>query len=171
MSTAAQLTPAHTTDSQAVRFERLLPGPIERVWDYLTKPDLQRTWLAESATELCDITGFQPGEITGCEPLRRLEYSMRDSSVVSFELEARGKNVLLVLTHHRRIPNWLAGAGTALAVALLVFSFSRPGDAIRPLQGLGSPILTRSVPALNSLRLKISSSEARPLYAMLGGRC
>jgi uncharacterized protein YndB with AHSA1/START domain len=29
-----------------VRFERLLPGPIERVWTYLTDPDLRARWLA-----------------------------------------------------------------------------------------------------------------------------
>jgi hypothetical protein len=155
MSTAAQIT-AHITAAQSVRFERLLPGPIERVWDYLTKPDLQRTWLAESA-ETCEITASQPPH--------SVEYSMPDSSVVSLELEARGKDVLLVLTHRRfreSIRGMLAGAGTALAVALLVFSFSRPGNAIRPSQGLGSPILTRSAPALNSLRLKISSFGTRP---------
>ena len=27
------------TEAGAVRFERLLPGPIERVWAYLTDPD------------------------------------------------------------------------------------------------------------------------------------
>jgi hypothetical protein len=151
MSTASEINPI-----QAVRFERLLPGPIERVWDYLTKPDLQRTWLAESAG-ICEITAFQPPH--------SLEYSMPDSSVVSLELEARGKDVLLVLTHRRfreSIRGMLAGAGTALAVALLVFSFSSPSDAIRRPQGLGAPILTRSAPASNSLRLKISSSGTRP---------
>ena len=29
-----------------VRFERLLPGPIERVWEYLTDSDRRATWLA-----------------------------------------------------------------------------------------------------------------------------
>jgi hypothetical protein len=153
----------------SVRFERLLPGPIKRVWDYLTQPDLQRTWLAESAADICGITG--------CRPLHSLEYSLRDSSVVSLELEARGSQVLLVLTH-RRIPACLraplAGAATALAVALLVFSFFHPGDATRKPQSLGPSIAvsaTRSGPDLDSLRLKFPSSSTRPLYAMLGGRC
>ncbi|MDH4107205.1 MAG: SRPBCC family protein [Gammaproteobacteria bacterium] len=35
-----------------IRFRRLLPGPIERVWDYLTKPDLRGQWLASGKTEL-----------------------------------------------------------------------------------------------------------------------
>jgi hypothetical protein len=139
MSTAAQLSPV-----QGVRFERLLPGPIERVWDYVTRPDLQRTWLAESAADIHDVTC--------CKPLQSVEYSMRDSSVVSLELESRGNDVLLVLTH-RRIPSWLAGAGTVLAVALLVFSYCRPGDAIRKPQNLGPAIATHS-PGLNSLHLQ-----------------
>lgn len=29
-----------------VRFERLLPGPIERVWAYLVEPDKRAAWLA-----------------------------------------------------------------------------------------------------------------------------
>jgi hypothetical protein len=169
MSSAAHVTPAPIASAQSVRFERLLPGPIERVWEYLTKPDLQRSWLAESAADIRDVTG--------CQPLRRLEYALRDSSVVSLELEARGSDVLLVLTHRRFpacLPTWLAGAGTALAVALLVFSFCRPDDAIRKSQGLGPSIVVSAAgaaPGLDSLRLKFPSSPAQPVYAMLGGRC
>ena len=29
-----------------LKIERLLPGPVDRVWDYLTKSDLRRQWLA-----------------------------------------------------------------------------------------------------------------------------
>lgn len=35
-----------------VRFERLLPGPIERVWSYLTDSDKRRTWLAAGDMDL-----------------------------------------------------------------------------------------------------------------------
>lgn len=34
-----------------VRFERLLPGPIDRVWSYLTDPELRGTWLGAGALE------------------------------------------------------------------------------------------------------------------------
>lgn len=34
-----------------VRFERQLPGPIERVWAYLTEADKRGTWLADGAVE------------------------------------------------------------------------------------------------------------------------
>ena len=36
-------------ESGAIRFERLLPGPIERVWAYLTESDKRGKWLASGA--------------------------------------------------------------------------------------------------------------------------
>jgi len=39
-------------DEKTVRFERLLPGPLERVWDYLTDSDKRATWFAGGETEL-----------------------------------------------------------------------------------------------------------------------
>ncbi len=38
-------------ESGAVRFERILPGPIERVWAYLTESEKRRTWLASGELE------------------------------------------------------------------------------------------------------------------------
>lgn len=35
-----------------IRFERLLPGPIERVWAYLTESDKKAQWLAAGDIEL-----------------------------------------------------------------------------------------------------------------------
>ena len=40
------------TEAGAIRFERLLPGPIERVWEYLVDSELRRTWLAQGPMEL-----------------------------------------------------------------------------------------------------------------------
>lgn len=39
-------------ESGAVRFTRLLPGNIEKVWAYLTQSDLRATWLAAGPMEL-----------------------------------------------------------------------------------------------------------------------
>ena len=36
---------------RALRFERLFPGPIERVWDWLTKPELVELWFTEQRIE------------------------------------------------------------------------------------------------------------------------
>jgi uncharacterized protein YndB with AHSA1/START domain len=35
------------TEAGTIRFQRLLPGPIERVWAYLVDPEKRRTWLAD----------------------------------------------------------------------------------------------------------------------------
>lgn len=39
------------TEAGTVRFERLLPGPIDRVWSYLTDSDKRGTWLARGIME------------------------------------------------------------------------------------------------------------------------
>ena len=40
------------TESGAVRFERLLDAPAERVWDYLSQSELRRKWFAGGEMEL-----------------------------------------------------------------------------------------------------------------------
>ena len=91
------------TEAATVRFERLLPGPIERVWEYLTQADKRATWFAGGEMELrrggkvelrfrhADLSqpGEVPpekyrkvheeglityGEITRCEPPRLLSF-------------------------------------------------------------------------------------------------
>lgn len=114
-----------------IRFERLLPGPIERVWAYLTESEKRAKWLASGAMDLHvggDVALFwlhtnldttkpdEPPEkyknghrmkatITRCEPPHVLGYTWgarADAlSEVVFELSMHGKEVLLVLTHHR----------------------------------------------------------------------
>ena len=39
------------TAPDTLRLERLLPGPIERVWQYLTESDKRATWLAAGDVE------------------------------------------------------------------------------------------------------------------------
>jgi uncharacterized protein YndB with AHSA1/START domain len=95
-------------DRRTVRFERLLPGPIERVWAYLTESEKRATWLAAGEMELAvggrvehvfhnsRLTGHDDppppkyekyggesrmaGTITACEPPRRLAYTWPESS-------------------------------------------------------------------------------------------
>jgi len=114
-------------ESETFRIERLLPGTIERVWSYLTDPERRRKWFGDGPMELragggvelqfefsglsseatpadqensCTVVGI----VTRCEPPRLLSYTWGnepDASEVSFELEARGEHVLLVITHRR----------------------------------------------------------------------
>lgn len=62
-------------ESGAVRFVRILPGPIERVWAYLTESEKRRTWLASGEFEP-RVGGtanllFKHSEITGERPPER----------------------------------------------------------------------------------------------------
>lgn len=60
-----------------VQFERLLPGPSKRIWDYLTKSELKAKWLSEgdvesrvggkvefkfNHSELCDVDDSIPNK-------------------------------------------------------------------------------------------------------------
>jgi uncharacterized protein YndB with AHSA1/START domain len=116
-----------------IQFKRLLPGPIERVWAYLTESEKRSKWLASGYMDLrvggeMELTWLHtdldaaPSEaperyknghsmtatITRCEPPHVLGYTWgarADAlSEVVFELSEQGDEVLLVLTHHR-LPN------------------------------------------------------------------
>ena len=43
---------ATVTAADTVRLERVLPGPIERVWAYLTEPEKRAKWFAGGPMEL-----------------------------------------------------------------------------------------------------------------------
>ena len=113
-----------------VRIIRTLPGPIERIWEYLTDPDKRARWFAGGPMEprpggkielffrhaniaphevppekmkKVHEEGFtMPGKILRWEPPRVLSYTFDEDSDVTFELTPQGKEVLLVLTHHAR---------------------------------------------------------------------
>jgi uncharacterized protein YndB with AHSA1/START domain len=40
------------TEPATLTIQRFLPGPIERVWAYLTEGDLRRQWLAAGEMEM-----------------------------------------------------------------------------------------------------------------------
>jgi uncharacterized protein YndB with AHSA1/START domain len=124
------------TEPATLTIQRLLPGPIERVWAYLTESSLRRKWLAAGEMELRAGAPFEfvwrndeltdpPGErpkgfaeeqrmksrITVIDPPRKLAFTWEGSGDVSFELEPKGKEVLLTVIHRR-----LADRGTMLMV-------------------------------------------------------
>lgn len=110
-----------------LRIERLLPGPIERVWSYLVDGEMRARWLAGGAMEprvdaafelvwrndeLTDPPGAKPdgfGEehrmasrVTEIDPPRRLAFTWgTQGGSVTFDLEPQGDKVLLTLTHRR----------------------------------------------------------------------
>jgi uncharacterized protein YndB with AHSA1/START domain len=52
-STFISMNKKHGTfpEPGTIRFERLLPGPPERIWDYLTKSELKAKWLSAGGVE------------------------------------------------------------------------------------------------------------------------
>ena len=103
-----------------VRFERLLPGPIERVWEHLTNTKLLHNWFGDKssieprqggAVRLMD--GHIRGTVTQWQPPHHLSYtwnvfnpgdrpdavSAYPESYLTLTLQPQDSNVLLVLTH------------------------------------------------------------------------
>jgi uncharacterized protein YndB with AHSA1/START domain len=111
-----------------LKIQRLLPGPVDRVWSYLTESELRRQWLASGAMELKADAPFKltwrnddlsdpPGQrpdgfsaehslesrILDFVPGRKLVIAWNQGEV-SFELEPAGDKVLLTVIH-RRLPD------------------------------------------------------------------
>jgi uncharacterized protein YndB with AHSA1/START domain len=118
------------TDATTLRIERLLPGPIERIWQYLTDGDLRQRWFAAGDMtmevgapvelvwrndELTNPPGNRPASASGenrmqsrvleLEPLRKLAIAWgANGASVTFELEPRDRDVLLTIVH-RGVPD------------------------------------------------------------------
>jgi uncharacterized protein YndB with AHSA1/START domain len=109
-----------------LKIQRRLPGPIERVWSYLTDSDLRRQWLASGPMdlragasfellwrndELSDSPDERPSDFSAesratcqfveVEPPWRMRYLWPGVGEVSFDLEPAGGDVLLTVTHRR----------------------------------------------------------------------
>ena len=111
-----------------LRIVRLLPGPIERVWEFLTDPAKRARWFAGGATEpraggriefVMHHKNLSPGEtapakyaqvqdpgvtfegrVLRYERPHVLSYTFgAENSQVTFELQPQGEHVLLILTH------------------------------------------------------------------------
>jgi uncharacterized protein YndB with AHSA1/START domain len=99
-----------------VEFERVLPGPTERVWEFLTDTKKLPGWFGDGTIEPRpggDVTlmgGHFRGIVTQWKPPRRLTYSINvlnpgetesryPESYLSLELAPRGGEVVLRLTH------------------------------------------------------------------------
>lgn len=109
-----------------LRIERLLPGPIERIWAFLTEGDLRRKWLAAGRMtleagapfefvwrndELSDLPAGRPegfaqeqrmkSAIVEVDPPTKLVFTWEGRGNVSITLMQQGDNVLLTLLHSR----------------------------------------------------------------------
>lgn len=125
----ATLAEAHygvLTEPATLRIERLLPGPVDRVWSYLIDSKLRRQWLAAGAMEekvgapvelvwcndeLTDPPGTRPEglgdehrmscEVVAIDAPRLLSISWGSTGGVTFTLAEKGDEVLLTIVHQR----------------------------------------------------------------------
>lgn len=135
------------TEPTTMLLRRQLPGPIERVWAYLTEGELRQQWLAAgdmtlqtgAAFELVwhnDALSASPSErpegfpeesratcqITALEPLRKLSFIWPGVGDVTFQLEPAGADVILTVTHRRladKAMTLLVGAGWHMHLDIL----------------------------------------------------
>jgi uncharacterized protein YndB with AHSA1/START domain len=136
------------TEPATLKIQRLLPGPIERIWAYLTRSDLRRQWLAAGEMEMKVGAPFEfvwrndeltdpPGErppglsdehrmqsrIIDLDPPRKLAIAWGANGEVSFALDPKGNEVLLTVIH-RRLPDRATmlkvGAGWHMHLDILV---------------------------------------------------
>jgi uncharacterized protein YndB with AHSA1/START domain len=99
-----------------VQFERILPGPIERVWEFLTDTKQLPGWFGEGTIEprpggaVSLMGGHVRGIVTQWQSPRRLAYTRNvfnpgdaeshyPESYLTIALKPRGSDVVLTLTH------------------------------------------------------------------------
>jgi len=113
-----------------LKIERLLPGPIERVWAYLTESELRSRWLAAGEMNLKvgaefeliwrnDTMSAMPAtdrpagfseemrmksRITELDPPHKISFTWQGSGDVTMTLTPKGQQVLLTAVH-RRLPD------------------------------------------------------------------
>ncbi len=115
-------------DPTTLALSRRLPGPVERVWAYLTDSKLRRQWLAAgelrwevgspvefvwrndelSSSSIQRPAGFpeeqrMEGSVTEIIPSRKLAIAWDGFGEVSYELEREGGDVLLTMIQ-RHLP-------------------------------------------------------------------
>ncbi len=141
-----------------LKIQRLLPGPVERVWAYLTESELRSKWLASGTMQAQIDTPFEfvwRNEELACppskrpegsaeehrmkclikefDPPRKLAFTWGTGSDVSIELAPIGNQFQLTLIH-RRIPDrgtlLSVGAGWHSHLDILVANVS--GSAAEP---------------------------------------
>jgi len=113
--------------NDSLQFERLLPGPIERIWDYLIDENKRKLWFCggTSSTEPGGEITFEFNNSQLGEPKELTPEKYKDQGdgfiskaivleshephklviewegIVTFKLEEQGDEVLLTLTHEK----------------------------------------------------------------------
>ena len=161
MNQSVTRLPVTVVEPGTVKLERLLPGPVERVWAYITESDQRAKWLAGGHFELrvggkvrlefdnSRLPNEKPlpakyqeagkgqfeGVITRLEPLRLLAHTWKWDSgdtEVTYELTPSGKQVLLTIVHRRLTKELVSKVMGGWDVHSGILEDILNGDAPRP---------------------------------------
>ncbi len=156
-------------DERTVRFERLLPGPIERVWAYLTESDKRARWLCGGDVETRNgghvDMHFHNMSLSSKGDIPRPEKYKAMSEKISFEGEVKRCEPPYVLAH-----TWEFGDESSL----VCYELSEQGDKVKLVlthRKLESRDTVLSVSGgwhthLNLLADVLQGSPLRPFYRM-----
>jgi uncharacterized protein YndB with AHSA1/START domain len=134
----------------AVKFERVLPGPLSRVWEHLTVPLKLQGWFGDDSTidpreggAVRLMGGHIRGVVTQWKPNRKLAYtwnvfepgedeSQFPESYLTLELAARGAEVRLALTHLPILERFEMQNAMGWHTFLDIVEATLRGDRIKP---------------------------------------
>lgn len=139
------------TTVPCVVFERMLPGPIEKVWSHLTDTSLMSSWFGEDSIiepRQGGAVRLQGGHIRGTvtqwQPPHKLIYTWNvfgsgdgpdavsdyPESYPTFELEAQGEAVALTFRHFPILERFVPQNAMGWHVMLDILAASLRGEAI-----------------------------------------
>ena len=155
---------ATITQRSTLTFVRHLPGPIERVWSYLTDPKFLVTWFSDGT--VADFIGGEvnfemgaTGRITAYEPPRLLEYTWNEedaavgpvvNSLLRWELAPEGSGVRLTLTHSRLPEAEVLAHGAGWHAFLERLAASVEGRKLEPFEDLYARVKPEYIPLVQS---------------------
>lgn len=149
------LEPGTVIEGNTIRFQQLLPGPIETVWEFLTNPSMLPLWLADGRIE-CRDAGWVDlhfnveelperkdggahivGIVSECTPPAVLSYSWNDAdhpdskSFVRFELTKAQDKVKIVVTHEGLPPEAIAACSAGWHAHISMLESALKGEEPR----------------------------------------
>lgn len=138
-------------DAETLVFKRNLPGPITRVWDYLTRPELIAEWFAEAELEpfvggaivlkvlveqlpekrKSGHTAF--GVIQRLEPPHLFSFTWNDVNgtgvLITFKLSEEGEQVRLTMRLEHLVRTYLAPGAAGWHAFLEILAERLRGEA------------------------------------------
>jgi uncharacterized protein YndB with AHSA1/START domain len=148
-----------------LRFERLLPGPIERVWAYLTEPELRAQWFAGGPMELKPgghaELHFHHARITTPDDPPPAKYRQFNEEVRSPSrvIDARPPHLLVIAFGGGEVRFELAPVGDKVRMTLTHTKVDKRDDLVQFAGGWHSH--------LNLLDAKLAGATPPPFWAPL----